>query len=958
MRILFLILISIPALAQDWQQEVNYVIDVRLNDRNHELHGNIFIEYINHSPDDLSFIYFHLWPNGYRNNETALARQFNDMGRTNLHFAPDSMRGYIDSLNFTSGNTALAWEYDPEHIDICKVFLPQPLKKGNKITISTPFKVKIPGDFSRLGHVGQSYQISQWYPKPAVYDHKGWHPMPYLDLGEFYSEFGKFEVNITVPENYRVAATGILQNEDEKEWIDSLSSVEYDLDHSTSINGFPVSSWNLKTLSFSQDNIHDFAWFADKRYNIVKSEISLNSGKKVESYAFFTPESRDTWKNGALYIDSAIYYYSKWVGEYPYDAATAVEGALSAGGGMEYPMITVISAGETDFSLDQVITHEVGHNWFYGILASNERLYPWMDEGFNTFIEERYIEKRYPDGSLSLILGDGPPLSWLGINYLPYKLLGYYGAVLLGSYGKQVPINTPSHEMNVMNYGLNSYMHTGQLMKYLMNYLGEETMDKCMHAYFNEYKFKHPYPKDVKRVFEKTSEKDLSWWFDTLINTNRQVDYKVLSAKHNKVTIKNTGSANAPYSITTSDSTLWFEGHKGKKTHDIELADQDGVVLNDNYSLPDLSPGNNQKNGIDIALLSNAPLNGKKRIYAILPWFGYNTYDQLTIGAMAHNLEFLNKRFTYILGPGIGFGNSDLSGTFLANYDWLVPESSLSKIRLQGKYNRFAFYDKLNPSLTFYFLNNTPYKLSRRIELNYNYITTESNEFGGFNNQSFRLSYHHKKRKGLFNSAYQVGISYGFSPEWIYTEQNPDISLSTPQDEFLTVDFQGTYERKISSKSSISATLFTGFYLLSPERNLFKYTTSGTFDYAMDRYLLDRADNERLLGLGNYQVLNDLGTFRSVQAIADNWITTLNLTWSRKGIPLDPYLNTGLVDGTFYYEAGLAFNFGPVGIYLPLLNNDQFDQVPESFGIWADNIRFSINLGGGSLLDNLEENLD
>ncbi|MCK7473948.1 MAG: hypothetical protein MZV49_11405 [Rhodopseudomonas palustris] len=179
------------------------------------------IEYINNSPNELEYIYFHLWPNAYKNGETALAKQ---KGKFNNWHEYESMIGYIDSLDFKINGQSAKWEIDSKHIDIRKLILNNPLKPGEKIKITTPFYVKIPYcTISRLGHGGQSYQITQWYPKPAVYDKYGWHQFPYLNMGEFYSEFGSFDVSITLPQNYVVGATGDLQNPEELIWLDELA---------------------------------------------------------------------------------------------------------------------------------------------------------------------------------------------------------------------------------------------------------------------------------------------------------------------------------------------------------------------------------------------------------------------------------------------------------------------------------------------------------------------------------------------------------------------------------------------------------------------------------------------------------------------------------------------------------------------------------------------------------------
>ena len=202
-----------------FQQKVNYKIDVTLNDVENTLDGFEIIDYTNNSPDTLHYIWFHLWPNAYKNDQTAFSEQLLQNGRTDFYFSNNEKRGYINRLDFKVDGITSNLEDHPQYIDVAKLILPTPLLPGQTIKITTPFHEKIPFNFSRGGYVGQTYQITQWYPKPAVYDKKGWHPIPYLDQGEFYSEFGNFNVQITVPKNYIVAATGELQNTDERNWL-------------------------------------------------------------------------------------------------------------------------------------------------------------------------------------------------------------------------------------------------------------------------------------------------------------------------------------------------------------------------------------------------------------------------------------------------------------------------------------------------------------------------------------------------------------------------------------------------------------------------------------------------------------------------------------------------------------------------------------------------------------------
>src|SRR4051812_24218062 len=182
--------VQLAARGQYFQQKVNYIIDVTLNDKEKTLDAFEKLTYYNNSPDTLHFLWFHLWPNAYKNDRTAFSDQLLANGNTKFYFSQKDDRGYINRLDFKVNGLTAQTEDHPEHIDIVKIQLPSPLLPGDSVKITTPFHVKLPFNFSRGGHDGDSYQLTQWYPKPAVFDASGWHPMPYLDQGEFYSDFG------------------------------------------------------------------------------------------------------------------------------------------------------------------------------------------------------------------------------------------------------------------------------------------------------------------------------------------------------------------------------------------------------------------------------------------------------------------------------------------------------------------------------------------------------------------------------------------------------------------------------------------------------------------------------------------------------------------------------------------------------------------------------------------------
>ncbi len=548
--ICFFCLVNLQASGSYFQQEVRYKIEVTLNDVSHTLDGKLELSYVNRSPDTLHELYFHLWPNAYSENTSALVRQQVQQRNVALYFAPDSLRGAISGLAFRVNGMPASHVADSLHADICKLVLAGPLPPGDSLVVTTPFRVKLPhARYSRLGHDGQAYFISQWFPKPAVYDQEGWHAMPYLHLGEFYGEFGSFEVHITLPENYVIGATGNRVSREDAAFMDRRALM-------TGKEGgikFPASAAKMKTVTFRQDRVHDFAWFADKRYKVRKGSVQLNSGREVTTWVLYLEKNAKEWEQAVSYLDNAIEFYSEQVGEYPYDQCTVVEGMIGAGTGMEYPGITVISTPPNAYLLEEVIVHEVGHNWFYGILGSNERDHPWMDEGINSYYELRYFEWKHAETETDhqhRLFGLGNLAPWIvEPDSRPRDDWTVASLVRLRTRRSQAP-NLPAADYTPINYGLDVYTRGALLFDCLRAYLGTELFDSCMQRYFEAWKFRHPGPEDLEAVFESVSGQDLDWFFHGLLADSAGTAYRVRAVKRKagkdgrdgyEVTLRNRG---------------------------------------------------------------------------------------------------------------------------------------------------------------------------------------------------------------------------------------------------------------------------------------------------------------------------------------------------------------------------------------------------------------------------------
>lgn len=494
-----------------WQQQLKYNIKASLNDEKKLITATENIVYKNNSPVALEFIWFHLWPNAYKNDNTALLQQIkNDAKRKEK--LTNYGKGSIEGLNFTiDGIKAVTQPHpNPIYIDIVKLVLNKPLQPGDSINIATDFKVMLPPYFSRSGYADGEFMACQWYPKPAVYDKDGWHEMPYLDMGEFYSEYGDYDVTLTIPSDYIVSATGILQTESELARYKELGSK-----NASARNKKPAlyeaSRGSAKTLNWKAYQVPDFAWFADKNFVIEYDTIQLVNNQPVDAFSFYHNKKGTIWMNSIDYIKDAVHKYSEWVGTYGYPVVQVVEGPKNnSSGGMEYPMVTLITSPDAKVeTLDAVIAHEIGHNWFMSMLGTNERAHTWMDEGLNSYIQFRYEAEKYRSNA---IFGDAIPREVKKLSADEFQ------NVIYNIIDKNIPMKSamdiPADQFpDSEEYGLVSYVKTALWMHLLEASVGREKVDLALHNYFNKWKDKHPQPVDMQSAFEEAIGTDLSNFF-------------------------------------------------------------------------------------------------------------------------------------------------------------------------------------------------------------------------------------------------------------------------------------------------------------------------------------------------------------------------------------------------------------------------------------------------------------
>jgi hypothetical protein len=971
-----------------FQQSVDYQIEARLDDEAHELHGYLRMAYHNNAPRQLDTLYLHLWPNAYRNRQTAYARQALRLGNTDFQFAPPSQRGGIDSLDFRLNGREVDWAHHPKHIDIAILKLESPIPSGDSIVLATPFRLAVPYCFSRLGRDGQSYQFTQWYPKPAVYDEEGWHPMPYLDMGEFYAEFGSFDVRISLPANYRVAATGRLQTASEREFLRELAAREKTGEEPDTI---PSSASQMKTLRYTAEGVHDFAWFADKRFLVDRDTLRLPSGRVAEAWAFYRPGEWELWQKAAHYVKRALRFYSNKLGEYPYPQATAVQMALGTGGGMEYPMVTNISGGSDARSLDEVITHEVGHNWFYGILASNERDHAWMDEGLNSYYEQRYMRQYY--GSAEPFL---PKFLMVDTSMTTGRTAYLYQA----RRRLDQPPQTPSDEFSPINYYLGAYEKPAQALWHLQAYLGEARFDQAMQAYYRAWRFRHPQPEDFRAVLESSSGERLAWLFDGMLFSERKMDYSISKVKKRgsrlAVTLRNRGGIDSPvplaaFSGETMDSLQWVPGFFGKKTIRINGQGITRLQLDPAKTTLDLYRSNDRYafnawlpklRWPELRLLGGVQGNGQSAIFAA-PALGWNNYDKTTLGLLLYNHLLPEQRLEFVVAPMVGTATGTLSGWGSLHANLYPGQGNfIYRMRLGLKGRRFSYrrvarfgktlvYNRLQPYLRFDFASSHRKRLRQSLLLRALWVEEATLNFGdnplepSVGQQDYFLQearFTYENERVLSPYSWTVALEHQ-AFEDIFGEDARYVKASA--------EWRGTFN--YTEEQAVHLRLFGGYFLFNSLREsnnigraAFNLISQGYNDYRYDDFYLGRTDNE---GIWSRQISTRGGAFKSVigqefnLGRSNNFILAANFRADLPpdalfGIPLKPYLDLGYFDDArpisgrptfdeqFLWSGGLMLSWldEAVAIYFPLVNAGQLEDRLAERGNYWQRIAFQINL--------------
>jgi Peptidase family M1 domain len=494
-----------------WQQRADYAIAATLDPATQVLRGEETVRYTNHSPLPLPYLWFQLDQNICA--PTSVTSQLNQpplvFGATSFDFSCGGFAGGVTLTAVRSGGGDL--HYDAFGT-MMRVDLPTALAPGATVAVDLAWHFGIPANGAgRMGRDGTLYEIAQWYPRVAVYDDvRGWNMEPYIGAGEFYLEYGRFDIRLTLPAAYVVTATGTLQNP-----VDVLTAAERERRARAVTSETPVAiisaaeagtpaarptSAGTLTWHFIADSVRDVAFAAGP--NLRWDAVGWD-GILIET--LYRPNA-PFWEEGIRMARHTIQYFSQRLYHYPYTHATTIEGPIA---GMEYPMLTFV-AGRSREDLHYTLMHEFGHQWYPMLVGSNERRYPWMDEGFNTFIDIGATED-YFRGTPYADTAASAKVNMYASHALP---------------GQEQPLSTRPVESRDLFW--TAYQKPA-LMLHLLRYevLGKDVFDRAFRAYTAAWAFKHPTPADFFRMMRNETGTDLDWFWREWIYTTARLDQAV-----------------------------------------------------------------------------------------------------------------------------------------------------------------------------------------------------------------------------------------------------------------------------------------------------------------------------------------------------------------------------------------------------------------------------------------------
>ena len=818
--LLTLVLSSQPiiALSQEddyFQQGVKYDIEADLVSED-TLKASCRITYQNNSNRPLDTLFFHLWMNALGDKSSPFSKQLLKANDRSFYFLKEAEMGGYTSINVKVNQSYAKLKYKDKSREIAYLVLSNTLASGQSVVLQFDYTLKIPTLVTRMGRSNEIINLVHWYPKPAVFDDKGWHIMPYLSWGEYYSEYGDFTITLTHKEEVQVSTSFIKKQTPTKTIIKQQQ-----------VGDLPIFIFPHKQNIVSLEG----------KSSSVDININFHSQKKIWDYALD-------------YTKEVIEFFEKEIGPFPYDELTVVQGSLNQSSAMEYPGTIIINKISSLRDLDYYLAHEIAHQYFYAALGFNERDEAFMDEGLATFYEDKYTVAKYGDHHYNakipriIHLPDKPLVNILGHNHLCARR-------------RCKAFNTPPDESHIIAYALNAYPRSAMLFQTIEKQLGREKFKSAIHKIYSTHKHKHISSTTFFQELERETRHSMQW----INNVISGEGFNLSTIKKNKDTklIISSTATNYPIHLIASglDTVLSAKG-------DAILLDKSILKYKDLHIDPyKLTSNSFRKNRINRSMIPNLKpgLNmgsPNRTNISILPSLYYNTSDSWMPGVALFNSTLPSKTMKWLVNPTYSFKNKELNGEAWFSHDFFISDTKYLQPKVSAK--KYSFrrndnlgfhlgYNKLTAALSYHISDTENWDKHQSISFSYMRIIEDQSFFTNsedytIEEESFsniRLQYDYANSNGITKSKYNLTVDA--VPQY----RNGNFFVRTTASIFKKIFY--------NPSKAISARIWAGYFIENTKRNVLTYNdrllVKGSLgliqnsynDYTYDGYYLDRNNN-------------------------------------------------------------------------------------------------------------------
>lgn len=951
-----------------FQQVVDHNLKIEIDDIRHVITGNDSIIYFNNSPDSLNSLFFHLWPNAYQPGST-LSELMLAQGDSRIHYSRKDHQGNISGLVFRVNGTAVRWEPHPLHNDICRIDLPVALMPDSMISINVMFRVSIPGHGAgTMGRNGQSYFLSNWYPRPAVYDNTGWQLAPLIPRGGTPGEYGSYQVQITLPRNYVVASSGKLDfDPDEEKWMENIDEKTRRINRwgRRESAGFPASAGKTKTLTFTQNNANDFVICFDKRFNYLADTLHIPGlDRYIDIQLFFTVIEGAYWSGSMDMVKRALRFMIENAGDYPFDSFSVVQTTWHDGSDV-HPALVRIGTAMSPYLLESEIISAVADHWFSSAVAFNACQDPWITKGLAGSFAMRYIRGLYHD-SLTLqdvVLDPGVKRNLGGLRDHPVTWFEQLKMSFLQEDELQ-PANLQANQFTPNNFISTAELKSAFAFLTLYESIGHDKFNQLIKDFYYKWKGKRPTVNDFMQALKVTAgEEVVNWFFNELIRKNEWPDYRITSSKitdeGHLITVKNISGVVVPYTITASspdgEKVIRVDGHP--ESFEIQYSDTGHAVtrftLDKDFVLPELNRNDNTirtkgvfrgVNPLSVKPVVALPDPYKSQI-TFSPVAGWNSTNGFMAGLAVYSNPIIIPATEYLVMPLYGTKNRDLAGLARIEHHFMPSQGRFSRIsfgaevkrygyetanRIKDEEELFLLYQRLMPFAEFQFRKSDPLQTKQhRIKI-----------------RSVLISKYFSSPAipgvlGDPNRYYVNEIKYLYRNSSIINPFRMHVSLQQSKNMLRVFSEENWFINYPSQGKGFSIRTFAGLFLITPSNKNsvdFRFTPSGVAINTSTRF--DQQDplfdhlylaRNNVNGILKQHMYLSHGGFKRITTVGNTWrwMLAVNMETTLPGrLPFQLYMDAGIfaddtkdkyTAGKFLYASGVKVTLikGVAAIYLP-----------------------------------------